>query len=85
MLAPLLAISSASVFTIAPSSPEERRWKPEEALQAAAGWPVEVEMDFGRAMKRARELAGGGTVVVTGSAHTVGDARNLILTRTELE
>jgi dihydrofolate synthase/folylpolyglutamate synthase len=85
MLAPLLASASASVFTIAPSSPEERRWKPSQALQAATGWPVEIEMDFGRAMRRARELAGRGTVVVTGSAHTVGDARNLILTRTELE
>ena len=85
MLAPLLASASASVFTIAPSSPEERRWKPAEALQAAEGWPVEVEVDFGRAIKRARELAGRGTVVVTGSVHTVGDARNHILTRTELE
>jgi len=85
MLVPLLASASASVFTIAPSSPVERRWKPSEALQAATGWPVEVELDFGRAMRRARELAGRGTVVVTGSAHTVGDARNLILTRTELE
>lgn len=85
MLAPLLASVSASVFTIAPSSPEERRWNPSEALQAATGWPVEVEVDFERAMRRARELAGRGTVVVTGSAHTVGDARNLILTRTELE
>lgn len=85
MLAPLLASVSASVFTVAPSSPEERRWKPSEALQAATGWPVEVEVDFSRAMRRARELAGRGTVIVTGSAHTVGDARNLILTRTELE
>lgn len=85
MLAPLLASASSSVFTIAPSSPEERRWNPAEALQAAAGSPVEVEVDFGRAIRRARELAGRGTVVVTGSAHTVGDARNHILTRTELE
>lgn len=85
MLPPLLTAASASVFTIAPSSPAERRWKPLEALQAATGWPVEVELDFDRAMRRARELAGRGTVVVTGSAHTVGDARNLILTRTELE
>jgi dihydrofolate synthase/folylpolyglutamate synthase len=85
MLPPLLTTASASVFTIAPSSPAERRWKPLEALHAAQGWPVEVELNFDRAMRRARELAGRGTVVVTGSAHTVGDARNLILTRTELE
>jgi dihydrofolate synthase/folylpolyglutamate synthase len=85
MLLPLLNSASGSVFTIAPSSPRERRWNPREALQAAAGWPVELEMDFDRAMRRARELAGQGTVVVSGSAHTVGDARNLILARTELE
>jgi dihydrofolate synthase/folylpolyglutamate synthase len=85
MLPPLLTAASASVFTIAPSSPAERRWKPMQALQAAQGQPVEVELDFDQAMRRARELAGRGTVVVTGSAHTVGDARNLILTRTELE
>jgi dihydrofolate synthase/folylpolyglutamate synthase len=85
MLFPLLNSASSSVFTIAPSSPEERRWNPREALQAAAGSPVELELDFDRAMRRARELAGRGTVVVTGSAHTVGDARKLILARTELE
>ena len=85
MLQPLLEIASAAVFTIAPSSPEERRWDPYAARQAAARWPVEVETDFGKAISRARELAGEGTVIVTGSAHTVGDARNFILTRPELE
>jgi len=79
MLDPLVDAGSAAVFTIAPSSPEERRWRPEEALSVAAGQCVELESDFGRAMIRARELAGGGTVIVTGSAHTVGDARSLIL------
>lgn len=85
MLHPLLDAGSPAVFTIAPSSPEERRWRLEQALAAVAGRSVELEPDFGRAMTRARELAGGGTVIVTGSAHTVGDARSLILTRTELE
>jgi len=85
MLDPLLNVGSFAVFTIAPSSPEERRWRLEEPLAAAAGRSVELESDFGRAMTRARELAGGGTVIVTGSAHTVGDARSLILKTTELE
>lgn len=85
MFDPLLNSGSSAVFTIAPSSPEERRWRLEEALAAAAGRSVELESDFGRAMTRARELAGEGTVIVTGSAHTVGDARSLILKKTELE
>ena len=80
MLEPLLEAASAAVFTIAPSSPEERRWSPHDARQEAAGWPVEAETDFRRALMRARELAGEGTVIVTGSAHTVGDARSILLT-----
>jgi len=79
MLEPLLRTVAAGVFTIAPSSPVERRWDPVEASRAAGGHRVEVEIDFERAMRRARELAGSGTVVVTGSAHTVGDARARIL------
>jgi dihydrofolate synthase/folylpolyglutamate synthase len=85
MLGPLLASAEASVFTVAPSSPPERRWRPEEALEAADGRNVEVEPEFARALERARELAGAGTVVVTGSAHTVGDARTLILGSNEEE
>jgi dihydrofolate synthase / folylpolyglutamate synthase len=78
MLGPLLDVVSASVFTIAPSSPGPRRWRLDDALQAVQAAVVEVEPDFGRAMARARELAGDGTVLVTGSAHTVGDARSML-------
>jgi hypothetical protein len=35
---------------------------------------VAVERDFDAALKRAAELAGSGTVVVSGSCYTVGDA-----------
>jgi dihydrofolate synthase/folylpolyglutamate synthase len=79
MLDPLLAAGSGVVLTVAPSSPEERRWKLEDVVRMTAGMAAEGESDFGRAMTRARELAGEGTVIVTGSAHTVGDARSLIL------
>jgi dihydrofolate synthase/folylpolyglutamate synthase len=79
MLGPLLEQVTACVFTVAPSSPRERRWDPRDALRAARDRRVEVESDFHRAVDRARELARDGTVIVTGSAHTVGDARARIL------
>ncbi len=79
MLDPLLAAGSGVVLTVAPSSPEERRWKLEDVVRMTAGMAAEGESDFARAMTRARELASEGTVIVTGSAHTVGDARSLIL------
>jgi dihydrofolate synthase/folylpolyglutamate synthase len=82
MLDPLLAAGSAVVLTTSPSSPVERRWKLDEVLTVTSGRAAD-EPDFGRAMTRARELAGEGTVIVTGSAHTVGDARSLFLTDTD--
>lgn len=78
MLGPLVSLADASIFTVAPSSPPARRWDPHEARRAVGSAPVEVEVRFGPALRRARELAGNGTVVVTGSAHTVGDARQWI-------
>jgi dihydrofolate synthase/folylpolyglutamate synthase len=77
MLPPLLALSDAAVLTIAPSSPEARRWDPADAearLRASAGVPVRVIPDFSAALQRAETLAPHGTVLVTGSVHTVGDA-----------
>ena len=79
MLPPLLRRCDRAVLTQPPSAPVERRWKPWEALRevsAAEGAPVPVaiEEDFDLALARAREEAGTGTVVVTGSVHTVGSA-----------
>jgi len=85
MVAPLLHAASAAVFTIAPSSPPERRWDLDAVRSYVERGSVEVDACFHRALKRARELAGRGTVIVTGSAHTVGDARDSILNNPDLE
>lgn len=75
VLGPLLDVADAAVLTDAPSAPAVRRWD----LQAAAAElsrfaAPTVEPDFDRALHRARELAGEGTVLITGSCYTVGDA-----------
>ena len=76
MLPPLFERASAAVLTQPPSAPPERRWNPSEAAQAVGDTLLEpdLEPDFPAALARAAQLAGRGTVVVTGSNHTVGDA-----------
>jgi len=61
------------VFTTAPSAPPERRWNPADAraFAAAQGLVADEEPDLDRALAMARK--GRGTVLVTGSFHTVGD------------
>jgi dihydrofolate synthase/folylpolyglutamate synthase len=76
MLPPLMAFADASIFTVAPSSPPERRWDAESVAGAISSYSVEVIVDFEQALKRAAELAP--TIVVTGSNHTVGDAMKLL-------
>lgn len=72
MLPPLLSLADEAVFTVAPSSPLERRWDPASAARSVAGYPVKVIEEFGEAMDYAEGIAS--TVVVTGSNYTVGDA-----------
>jgi dihydrofolate synthase/folylpolyglutamate synthase len=74
MLPPLFARADHAVLTQAPSAPLERRWDPQEAVVETGSGIAEIQTDFDVALDRARELAGSGTIVVTGSAHTVGDA-----------
>lgn len=74
MLSPLLDRASATVLTVAPSAPESRRWDVESVRVRLGGSRVRAVSGFGEAMETARELAGEGTVVVTGSCYTVGDA-----------
>ncbi len=72
MLPPLLALADTSVFTVAPSSPAERRWNARDVAATISSYAVEVIEDFSEALERAMQL--GRTIVVTGSHHTVGDA-----------
>lgn len=77
MLPPLLGRTDAAIFTVAPSAPEDRRWDPEAAARAVEvppRFPLRVIPDLGAALSRVETLAPYGTVLVTGSVHTVGDA-----------
>lgn len=73
MLAALDPVCGGSVLTLAPSTAPERRWDPAAAAEGRGASCI-VEPDFDRALRRARELAGTGTVLVAGSTAVVGDA-----------
>jgi dihydrofolate synthase/folylpolyglutamate synthase len=62
------------ILTNAPTAPTSRAWDHTEvgAFAAQLGLPATVEPDFDAALKAADEA--GGTALVTGSFHTVGDA-----------
>jgi dihydrofolate synthase/folylpolyglutamate synthase len=62
------------ICTIAPSAPVERLWNPEAAATFAHGIGAEAEAiaDFDAALAAAKLQSG--TVLITGSFHTVGDA-----------
>ena len=79
MLPPLVDAADRAVFTIPASAPRDRTWDPREVMaglprEAGGAAGAEVVDDVAGALERAMELAGAGTVVVTGSCHTVGDA-----------
>jgi dihydrofolate synthase/folylpolyglutamate synthase len=75
MLPPLLSRTDAAILTQPPSAPPERRWDPvAAAAQVESITRLRVVEDFVRALEMAEEGAGTGTVVVTGSVHTVGSA-----------
>ena len=79
MLPPLFSRADLAVLTQPPSAPPERRWDPAQAADAVAHvCPIRVEADFVAALNKARVEAGQGTVVVTGSVHTVGSALKLL-------
>ncbi len=79
MLPPLVDLADVVVFTIPASAPPERSWDPRAvASEVGGGVPIQVVDEVGDAVRRAAGLARGGTVVVTGSCHTVGDALQVL-------
>ena len=79
MLPPLFSRVDLAILTQPPSAPLDRRWDPARAAdQVEAITHIRVVEDFFRAAARASERAGEGTVVVTGSVHTVGGAMKLL-------
>jgi dihydrofolate synthase/folylpolyglutamate synthase len=78
MLPPLAAAVDTLLLTEPPTAPPERRWDPVAVLARLPELRAEVALDFTDALARARVAAGVGTVLVTGSFHTVGDALALL-------
>jgi dihydrofolate synthase/folylpolyglutamate synthase len=70
----LAPVTDGFILTKAPSAPRERSWNPAEAqaFALAEGHEAELEPDIDAALERAAKRAG--TILVTGSFHTVGDA-----------
>lgn len=62
------------ILTTPPSAPAGRCWDPERALEVLPPGRARVVRDFSMALEVARGEAAEGTVLVTGSFHTVGDA-----------
>lgn len=78
VLGPLLEVTDDAVLTDAPSAPPARRWNLQGAAAELSRFAaLTVEPDFERALRLAREQAGEGTVLVTGSCYTVGDAMRI--------
>jgi dihydrofolate synthase / folylpolyglutamate synthase len=77
-MAEILFPQAERVIATQPNNP--RAASPGEIRQAAARTGVEVETieDVADALKRARELAVNGTVVVTGSIYLVGEAMKIL-------
>jgi dihydrofolate synthase/folylpolyglutamate synthase len=79
MLPPLFSRTDRAVLTQPPSAPPERRWDVKTAAEAVEHvCPLRVEEGFVAALELARKEADGGTVVVTGSCHTVGSALKVL-------
>lgn len=79
MLPPLIDGVDHAVFTNPASAPAERLWDPAEVARTVRdGTAIQVVPDIREAVGAASALGEGGTVVVTGSCHTVGDVLKLL-------
>ena len=78
MIRTLSAVATRFILTMAPTAPTSRAWDLDEVLSFTHAVGVEAESiaDFERALALAR--ANEGTVLITGSFHTVGDAMTLL-------
>jgi dihydrofolate synthase / folylpolyglutamate synthase len=75
MLPPLFELGDTVVLTVPPTAPPNRVWDPDRVTREVNAAGVLVEQDFGRAIAAVEAAsAPGGTILVTGSFHTVGDA-----------
>jgi dihydrofolate synthase/folylpolyglutamate synthase len=74
MIDALADVVDRFILTDAPTAPHSRAWSlPEVAsFVEARGYDARIEADFGAAVDQA--VASDGTVLITGSFHTVGDA-----------
>jgi dihydrofolate synthase / folylpolyglutamate synthase len=76
MLTPLCSAAARVLLTAPPTAPPERRWDPEQVLREVPCGHAETVSDFRGCLDLAQQhaVATGGSVLVTGSFHTVGDA-----------
>jgi len=78
MVRTLARVASSFIVTMAPTAPASRAWDLDEAASFVRelGLDVEAVADFSKALTQAS--AREGTVLITGSFHTVGDAMSLL-------
>lgn len=81
MLSTLMPCADAAILTVPTSAPASRLWDPEEVARWSSeslGVTPRVIPSLESALHRASTLAPHGTIIVTGSIHTVGDAMDLL-------
>ncbi len=79
MLPPLFELGDRVVLSVPPTAPANRAWDPDAVLAQLRVSHAAAQPDFARALARAQELAApAGTILVTGSFHTVGDAQAIL-------